>query len=408
MHQVFLGVTKSLFTDCINEWLKSSRLYSLYVATINPLLLSIKDLSLDYCKAETVSVNGGFGRYVSENYLAFARLCKWVYGSLNVQNDQIELLISTFLSMVSRIMVTGEISESVAADTDRHIKLFLTAFHNFQKSVLTSTANRPSGSVPPATTSGGNKPFWLSKYNYITLLNIPECMLRYGSLRLLFEGDGKGEGSLRYLKEAIASFRGKWAFNAATKYYLKRAVREVLTTSLASVNSRDPTMETNEIRNLLQVSAELVRGSANDIDQATSERPDMHCSSKRFRMNATYANRQDIVDHLSNGRPVSVVIIPDGHACVLKGGGYVLLRIGAYVQTACNAAYFEWQVDPDVVTSEAGTGLADMVVSYGLLLPLKTTSVESIKCFYLLTSNWEELRQNGCIAKPQVQGGVYP
>ena len=407
MHQVFLGVTKSLFTDVINDWLKSSRSYSVYVATINPRLLSIKDMSIDFCKAETVSPSGGgFGRYVSENYLAFARICKWVYSSMAIIRGEpaVQELISGFLAMVARIMVTGDITPSIADDTDRHVKLFLTMFHNFQKSHLNTTSSRQVGDDGNSQPQNV-KPYWLSKYNYITLLNIPESMLRFGSLRLLFEGDGKGEGSLHALKDAISSFRGKWAYNAASRYYLKRSLREVLTTSLTTAKTDEGSLQSIESSNLVQVCSEIIGTTNGDSEESASSASDMRVS-RRFRMLVTYPDRDSVVQYITNALPLSLAILEDGYACSLKNNQYAFLKIDSYVDTICGAAYFTWRVESDILTCQDGVGLVEMSVGYGILLPLQRT-IAVTSCYYLVTSNWEELDENGTLGMPVVKGATY-
>ena len=266
MHQLFLGVTKSTFQDFINVWLRCNRKFTSFVNRVNPALAAIKNMTLDFCKAETITASGKFGKYVSENYLAYARLCKWIHSNLaemqqldrvyadpkdkavsdytvkeardwlsarniscpagisresvitlieqiilqqpsglhpplftadnlNAPAEVLEQMIASFSGMVSRIMLSGHITREAASDVDRHIKLFLSDFNAFNEFRLN----------PRGNTQRNCSPEWLSKYNYITLLNIPDCMCRYGSLRALFEGDSKGEGALPLLKQVITS-----------------------------------------------------------------------------------------------------------------------------------------------------------------------------------------------------------
>jgi hypothetical protein len=52
--------------------------------------------------------------------------------------------------------------------------------------------------------------------NFISLLNLHDVLRRFGSLRPLWEGDRKGEGSLPKNKAKIKSgTKGDWAGNAA-------------------------------------------------------------------------------------------------------------------------------------------------------------------------------------------------
>ena len=47
------------------------------------------------------------------------------------------------------------------------------------------------------------KLYWLSHYNFMSLLNLPEAMKMYGPLTNLWEGANQGEGYLRYAKPKI-------------------------------------------------------------------------------------------------------------------------------------------------------------------------------------------------------------
>ena len=47
------------------------------------------------------------------------------------------------------------------------------------------------------------KPIWISKSNYLSLLNLPEQMKEFGPLRLYWEGGWKGEGIIQELKSLI-------------------------------------------------------------------------------------------------------------------------------------------------------------------------------------------------------------
>ena len=55
------------------------------------------------------------------------------------------------------------------------------------------------------------KPGWITQYNFMSLLNIPNVMRNYGSMRNLWEGGEEGEGILRSVKPEIKiGMRGNW------------------------------------------------------------------------------------------------------------------------------------------------------------------------------------------------------
>ena len=58
-------------------------------------------------------------------------------------------------------------------------------------------------------------PIWLSKYNFQSLLNVPNLMELYGHMINLWECSCQGEGYLRYVKPKIHSIKTKnWHLNA--------------------------------------------------------------------------------------------------------------------------------------------------------------------------------------------------
>ena len=484
MHQVFLGVTKSIFQDQINVWLRSNRKFTSFVSQVNPKLLAIKSMTLDFCKAESITTTGKFGKYVSENYLAYARLCKWLHGNLdkmqqvdrlycdpedkqvseytakearewlcarniscptgitreslitliqqiisqqpsgqpppmyrsnnlNTPVSVIEQLIASFLCMVSRIMLSGLISPEEVFDVDRHIKLFLSNFKSFDE----------YQQGPQAAISQGNcSSEWLTKYNFITLLNVPDCMGKFGSLRNLFEGDGKGEGALPILKEVITSVRGNWAYNVAKKYYQKRATKEVLATALVDQSHMCGELP-DEVRRLVKVAASVLqiesmednernvlntegRGQALELNVQDSGSTSDARKNRRYKNYQSYKDRQEVHRKLLKSVPVSVVVHRSGYCAMLSGKKMVALSCGVCQATVCAAAYFDWllQDDPEDIPCKF---FLEEVVAYGILLPLSQDNGTNFPCYYLITSEWKEMLPSGMIGRPQLPGAVY-
>jgi hypothetical protein len=155
--------------------------------------------------------------------------------------DLVEDIVISLVAMVSRLMVEGTIREEEAVDADRHIKIFLTCVEHFDRPVRDSAkakaASASAAAAAPEATAAATpkgkikKASWLSHYNFVNLLNLPDTLRRYGSLRLLWEGDGKGEGALRLLKPLIRGLKGKWAYNAALSYLKLRSIQRIMLSS---------------------------------------------------------------------------------------------------------------------------------------------------------------------------------
>jgi hypothetical protein len=75
---------------------------------------------------------------------------------------------------------------------ERRIKAFLTCF-----------TNKLEGAVGEANDKSKSKPGWLSAYNFVTLLNLPDQVLIFCSLRWHWEGTVAGKGFLQFIKQYI-------------------------------------------------------------------------------------------------------------------------------------------------------------------------------------------------------------
>jgi hypothetical protein len=80
MHLVFLHVTKKT-AKRIMEWTKQKNEHNNFVRIASGILASISKLWLDWCVVIPLS-GMSFGGWVSENYLALARLFRWFYSTL--------------------------------------------------------------------------------------------------------------------------------------------------------------------------------------------------------------------------------------------------------------------------------------------------------------------------------------
>jgi hypothetical protein len=244
MHLLFLGLQKTTMRGVDIDWLKTNKKYASFMRYSNGVLEGVQRLNLSWCKA--IPYKGGkLGGWVSENFLAVARLAKWFYGrvpdmvgeqanadisladkkkwtgkvctqwlrirGLDTKGSAAEVkerveaymciptgpplvlalptaddLISmqhALAAIISRIM-TESVTNEFVLDVERHIKIFLSMF------------TRLEGKLDP----GQKMPSWISSYNFSSLLNIPEAMRMYGPLRNLWEGGYQGEGILRYVK----------------------------------------------------------------------------------------------------------------------------------------------------------------------------------------------------------------
>jgi len=145
MHLLFLGIVKAT-TELVNSWLASKGWNLMVISRTNITMDIIRNLNLTWCR--TLSKWSKLGSrklcttgWVSENYLAIARLYVWYYSELITKvmpkdsRDYVEtsMLLSSLRAMVSRVM-TRTIVGGTIEDVERHIKVFLQCFHMFTKS----------------------------------------------------------------------------------------------------------------------------------------------------------------------------------------------------------------------------------------------------------------------------------
>ena len=250
MHLIFLGCVKFM-NKRILDWSALFKKETKLVKTFAPVIPSIYDLKLEWCKIFPLSSGGSFSGFVSENWLAVARLSRWMYSSLSwllidgsfdltepktdvykwngvelrkwlalrglprkglvhelkqtvhdyLSNPEtippissrytcsIELVTDSIICMQAFIqrIMQNVYTEELINETENYIKLFLTSLNEWDNK------SKPKDS----------KPVWLMSYSLLNLLNFPEMMKTYGPVRNLWEGGSMDEGILRLIKPNI-------------------------------------------------------------------------------------------------------------------------------------------------------------------------------------------------------------
>lgn len=233
MHLLFLGVTETVMS-VLQRMLKLHGKYATFHNGIS-VLRDLRNLRIDWLKAWPFgSQKTPFGPYVSENCAAFCRSMKSVYSVLdetllNKKTEDSEehiqksrFLISSWLAVVSRVM-QDTVTYSSIDDTERHIKIFLSAFHELDIDLLNVGAaddNNDKKIKPKVQTTA----------NLSCLLNIPDIMRRFGPPRLYWEGSFRGEGILGKVKEIFTqgTHMPWFATTALEKFYNERSLELLL------------------------------------------------------------------------------------------------------------------------------------------------------------------------------------
>lgn len=394
-------------------------------------------------------------------------------------------MMEALLAMVSRIMIKSTIDDkAIRSDVDRHIKFFLTYVAFLCKTRKQSSARGDSGfeeedevdeddDAGEGSLSDGKVPVWIKKYNFITLLTLSEDMVAMGSLRHLYEGDGKGEGGLPAVKESITSMQHSWAFHAAERYYKKRSLQRV---SLSLVRSIQMQYAGQRIPGPLKHLAETSQTIFGDFDamldnedNAGEEQYDSeddndeadgdgtmngvlgviyndisHHSSSRhvgltqwgditreetireYKTFQLYSTETMALVAFKTGEPLSVVsFLGDRFGLILRKDHLMmeLTRTSEPPVSRLGAAYFKWEISTMAVpipvpsgyrwqsdkmrSAMLRTAVLEIATHNCLFLPHDTSQQENDGRYYVITTEWHELHQEGIFCRPRLSGALY-
>jgi hypothetical protein len=245
MHLLFLGVKKKVVSKT-RDWMTSCGKHAAFVRSVDGRLESIQRLNLSWCKAIGYRA-GKLGGWISESYLAMARLQKWFYAGMDqhdVVTEDPDLTIENkrtwtvkkcklWLELrelprdgkaaILKQRVEGYLRQNGGPPTISLVRPTLEEVQMVQRSLTAVIAKTMAKTVAPQdieevrrliknflslyvrmTTKlerGKEKHGWIDAYNFPSLLNIPEYMEMYGPLRSLWEGGYQGEGILVYVKQ---------------------------------------------------------------------------------------------------------------------------------------------------------------------------------------------------------------
>jgi len=132
-------------------------------------------------------------------------------------------------SMIATIMVTSVEAETIT-EVRRRIQVFLNAFHTFDKAIR----------------SDKEKPTWITSYNFMCLMNIPDNMEKFGPMRNLWEGGGQGEKIIGTLKPLWYAFRKNWHINLLNNTLKGWAIERVQQSGISTTSHQDCQSERKE------------------------------------------------------------------------------------------------------------------------------------------------------------------
>jgi hypothetical protein len=403
MHELFLGVMATI-VELIQKWSKKRRIYTSLQKYFLELTKSIEKLHLTWCKCMPYA-GEKLGGWKSENYMAFARIAPWVYSGLSflsadppytephkpqvkwtvIQNREwltargiphankkmeelrafvaakiieepalpligplggpiitVHKLVKTMIEMVSLLMGMSNGNDSDVKTAHRLIRLFLTSCFHFDENLR--------GENPKKL------PFWLTCYNFLCLLNLPEQIQEHGPIRNRWEGGFSGEGYLRMVKSTIASAtRKNWAPNLLSALLRHQTLLLLKDQARSSVREEQQTAKSDDTINNLRPLEDL---------------------SGNYRCYSSFA---EVSRDFHNGQPISSIVTEGGvDDDTTFWVAYLVKRIRYVVRLEASTAviddadgklgmiYLNWElVDEVQILGELAN-----ISSFAVLLPL--------------------------------------
>lgn len=226
-------------------------------------------------------------------------------------------------------------------------------------------------------------PEWLTMYNFLCLLNLPDSIEELGPLRFNYEGSTEGEGFIPMVKPLLAQgMRKNWQRNLAHRFYRKRAMKLVLRDARVFIG----------------------QDSLNDTD---------YNSNKTQKMFQKYKGWQQVEGNVLKGLPISLVLLQNGFmgAVINDRENWLLVpfRLMDFVKAHSGMNYFRVQLferDPfgRVTRNVVNIGRQADFLHYCLLLPFLNEQKYQVSDSHIWTvvgSEYERLDSTGMLQ------GVY-
>jgi hypothetical protein len=258
MHLLFLGITKSCMIKA-TKWLTTKRMYSTFLSFSKKILDPIERMNLDWCKLMKYPTSEKFGGWVSENFLGMARTCNWFYALMlylpeqeQYEDPHPELPLKEWSKQQLRGWLesrgvpnkTSKISELIEIIQDykdndnepditnitslkaQDILMMFNVLNKMITYMMSMNTTRDDidklesiiraflisyDIVDKGLQYNKEEPSFMRQYNFLCLLNVPENMRQFGSMRNLWEGGIVGEGFLRGMKKELKQgMIGSW------------------------------------------------------------------------------------------------------------------------------------------------------------------------------------------------------
>ena len=200
MHQLFEGLVKSSL-EILSQFMKFHKKWTKFAKLINEMVEDVATLRLGFCKCEPLTNHDDFkgGGWLAETYLGYSRFMVIIIGYIDdilpqntVGLTELKAFHQCLYSLLSHLMTRKQNDVSIISD---HIKLFLSVAHYYEKAI----------GFPTNVSNVKLFPLWYRRSNFVSLLNLPKQIEKYGPVRLYWEGHR--ERYIQVIKPILANKR---------------------------------------------------------------------------------------------------------------------------------------------------------------------------------------------------------
>ena len=358
MHHLFEGIVKSCI-EVLIQFLKYHKKWSKFSEIANLLLENIFLLRLDFCKCETLSSETS--GWLAENYLGFSRIAVVIIIYLDdviecntVGLKELKMIFQSMYSMISRLMAKDVVDID---ELENHIKIFLSTCHFYE------------GEIGYPLNQKGHRanPFWYNRSNFVSLLNLPEQIKKYGPLR--YHWEGSRERFIQTIKPNLTKRRN-------TASYLTKKMEKIFLNSTFSITSRF-LFEGNE--------------NAGIIDQRISDLK-------------IYRSIDKISQKLLNFEPLGAVTTQNNpnkvHVIIKKDNKFFLHDLMVSYSNMFwkgNICFGEITLgDAEQDSKEMDfDSLRNKILDCVMIVPLYPNRIEGTNGYTVISKEWKILRENG-------------
>jgi len=402
MHLVFYGTGGSSISE-ITRFLKLKKKHSSFVTFANEITSTLINLRLSWCKLLPYN-KGTFGGWVAENWIAYLRVCKWIYGQVDTLKSDplykapdknvstwnmkenvawlrahgisyegnasevktkvkrlkgsinepkvigptggsfqnVVNVLNSMIRMISLLM-SDKMTDDTAIQCECSIKIYL------------SMVNKLDNELPK---ENGMKPCWVSKSNFLSLLNLPKQMRLYGPMRRYWEGGYRGEGLIQDLKPLIKNgLCLNWQVNTLKFFYNLRAL--------------------------------------SFFDEETKNGTKINSKKNYYGMHHVYDSIKNI-EKIYQRREVLSIYQQNNNVFLVRVDKETSIQIvkAEHRQDLGKMSYFKWNIHPNEILKN----LVSMdTIRHCLLLPLlfQEKGIEHDGIYACIDSDWNELQEKG-------------